>query len=286
MVIEYHCPHCKQILRIPNEYLGQTGKCTKCGGEITVTLDTSTPGKRPPPIPKVTTSFEDLGESPVIKPEVVVESPKGRRRLQREVSDSPAGAKPVVRSGCIILALSPFLLVGGCLTLAGLAMNAADDDAPTSSSTNIRPASPGPALAVTTQPEPTDPPGTVYSFEGGSKYHTKDCTRIAGRTDLYPSTPEEAWDAWFEPCAECKPEGYEAFAEQQRTEQQALQQQPQPTQQQRRQPAASTTAETVYITDTGAKYHRSGCRTLKQSKYPVSLFDATSQGYMACGICY
>ena len=42
---------------------------------------------------------------------------------------------------------------------------------------------------------------------------------------------------------------------------------------------------TVYITDTGEKYHTAGCRTLDESQYPVTLEDAIDKGYGPCGIC-
>ena len=41
----------------------------------------------------------------------------------------------------------------------------------------------------------------------------------------------------------------------------------------------------VYITKTGAKYHTSSCRYLRQSKIKISLKDAKSGGYSACKIC-
>ncbi|MDR3231559.1 MAG: hypothetical protein LBT65_08960 [Synergistaceae bacterium] len=41
---------------------------------------------------------------------------------------------------------------------------------------------------------------------------------------------------------------------------------------------------TVYITNSGKKYHVDGCRYLK-SKTPVSLADAKAQGYEACSVC-
>ncbi len=50
--------------------------------------------------------------------------------------------------------------------------------------------------------------------------------------------------------------------------------------------ATAQTAETiVYITETGKKYHRSDCRTLGQSKIPISLEEAVKQGYEPCKIC-
>lgn len=42
---------------------------------------------------------------------------------------------------------------------------------------------------------------------------------------------------------------------------------------------------TVYITKTGKKYHRSGCRYLRQSKIAISLSNAKSSGYTPCKVC-
>lgn len=44
-------------------------------------------------------------------------------------------------------------------------------------------------------------------------------------------------------------------------------------------------SQTVYITDTGTKYHREGCRFLEKSKIPVSLSKAKEMGYTACSVC-
>lgn len=42
---------------------------------------------------------------------------------------------------------------------------------------------------------------------------------------------------------------------------------------------------TVYITETGTKYHKSGCRALRKSKIPVSVEDVIGRGYSPCRIC-
>lgn len=42
---------------------------------------------------------------------------------------------------------------------------------------------------------------------------------------------------------------------------------------------------TVYITNTGTKYHIDGCRYLKDSKISTSLNDAKSKGYTPCKVC-
>ncbi len=42
---------------------------------------------------------------------------------------------------------------------------------------------------------------------------------------------------------------------------------------------------TVYITRTGKKYHRGGCRYLRKSKTPVALQDARRRGLTPCSVC-
>ena len=44
--------------------------------------------------------------------------------------------------------------------------------------------------------------------------------------------------------------------------------------------------KTVYITDTGLKYHKYTCRFLRKSKTKVSLSWAKSHGYTQCSVCY
>lgn len=55
----------------------------------------------------------------------------------------------------------------------------------------------------------------------------------------------------------------------------------QPTAQQ----AEDTKTETVYITKTGKKYHRNGCRYLSQSKIKTTVKEAQANGYTPCKIC-
>lgn len=49
--------------------------------------------------------------------------------------------------------------------------------------------------------------------------------------------------------------------------------------------APDTGGGTVYITETGAKYHANGCQYLKKSKIAISKSDAINQGYGACSKC-
>lgn len=50
--------------------------------------------------------------------------------------------------------------------------------------------------------------------------------------------------------------------------------------------ASHTNSQTVYLTRTGSKYHRAGCRYLHSSSIPVSLSSAKSNGYTACSVCW
>lgn len=43
--------------------------------------------------------------------------------------------------------------------------------------------------------------------------------------------------------------------------------------------------QTVHITDTGDKFHRSGCRHLKKSAHAIAKDRAIAQGYTSCKVC-
>lgn len=48
---------------------------------------------------------------------------------------------------------------------------------------------------------------------------------------------------------------------------------------------SAESSRTVYITNTGSKYHSGGCRHLKKSKIAIGYDEARSQGYEPCGVC-
>jgi hypothetical protein len=48
----------------------------------------------------------------------------------------------------------------------------------------------------------------------------------------------------------------------------------------------NTQTQTVYVTRTGKRYHRDGCRYLAMSKIPIGLKDAKAQGYTPCKVCH
>lgn len=47
----------------------------------------------------------------------------------------------------------------------------------------------------------------------------------------------------------------------------------------------NVTAQTVYITKTGTKYHNDGCRYLSKSKISIDLASAIEKGYGPCSVC-
>ena len=49
--------------------------------------------------------------------------------------------------------------------------------------------------------------------------------------------------------------------------------------------AGAVSAQTVYITKTGQKYHTVDCRYLSHSKIAISLKEAIQNGYDACSVC-
>lgn len=49
--------------------------------------------------------------------------------------------------------------------------------------------------------------------------------------------------------------------------------------------AKKSSSPTVYITNTGECYHRSGCSSLRRSKIAISKSKAVSEGYRACKRC-
>ena len=49
--------------------------------------------------------------------------------------------------------------------------------------------------------------------------------------------------------------------------------------------AAEQKDATVYVTKTGEKYHRAGCRYLKKSQVKTTKKEAVKNGYGACKVC-
>jgi len=57
------------------------------------------------------------------------------------------------------------------------------------------------------------------------------------------------------------------------------------TQEVQQKPNEEASQEIVYITKSGSKYHRQGCRYLSKSMIPISLKEAKERGYLPCKVC-
>jgi hypothetical protein len=115
----------------------------------------------------------------------------------------------------------------------------------------------------------------VYITKTGKKYHADGCRSLS--KSRIPIKLRDAVTRGYTACLLCKPPvltaGQEAAGPSTAV------------------PLAARTAAkdngdtTVYITRTGAKYHRAGCRSLSRSMIPIKLRDAVAQGYGACRLC-
>jgi hypothetical protein len=107
----------------------------------------------------------------------------------------------------------------------------------------------------------TDP--TVYVTKTGTKYHLDGC-RSLSRSKIAMKLSEAA--RRYGPCSICRPPVPESAK-------------PAP------RPAPKDADDpTVYITKTGSKYHKAGCRSLSKSAIPMKLSEA-SKRYGPCSVC-
>ncbi len=115
----------------------------------------------------------------------------------------------------------------------------------------------------------TEKDSTVYVTRTGSKFHRSNCRYLK-----YSKTPVTLSEARrrYTPCSVCVPTAYESRS----TERPAVRAPP---------PGEDQTAEqTVYVTRTGKKYHRGGCRYLRSSRIPMKLSAARIR-YGPCSVC-
>ena len=172
--------------------------------------------------------------------------------------------------------------------------SATTPDIPSTSPTT---ASPSTIASVQAAPEPTDysrEPTTVFLVTGQNAtalYHRAGCPwlRLGGNQ---PLSIEEAKKRYFQPHCQCisgKDSTPPCTFGGSVTAPTPPAQSPQPTPAARAafaeaSPMSSAAIETVYVTKTGTKYHRAGCRSLTRSAIPMSLKDA-AKAYGPCSIC-
>jgi len=97
MPIEFHCEHCRQVIRAPDEAAGKKGRCPKCQQMVYIPLPASESGEIP-------LAPEDPAEE-----RRRVESERERRAIEREIRRDRAapddnargsrGARPAAAAG-------------------------------------------------------------------------------------------------------------------------------------------------------------------------------------------
>ena len=117
---------------------------------------------------------------------------------------------------------------------------------------------------------------TVYITRSGSKYHSAGCRSLAKGSKAV--TLKEALAKGLSPCSVCKPPKAESPVKSSGAALSSVSPAPKTV------APASGEEVTVYVTRTGAKYHRAGCRYLARSSIPMPLKDAAAR-YGPCSVC-
>ncbi len=104
----------------------------------------------------------------------------------------------------------------------------------------------------------------VWITSSGTRYHTEDCSVLKDSGRSIPLA--EALDKNMTPCSKCHPDEEDAAAA---TESEA----------------AVSTAGTVWVTESGTKYHREGCSSIRNGAVEITYEAAIARGLEPCGIC-
>ena len=104
---------------------------------------------------------------------------------------------------------------------------------------------------------------TVYVTMSGRKYHADGCRHLRSSKIAMRLSGAKG----YFPCATCKPPVMARSKTESTTR------------------SSSTGGGTVYVTDTGKKYHKGSCHHLRQSKHAIALADAKAQDYGPCSRC-
>lgn len=118
------------------------------------------------------------------------------------------------------------------------------------------------------------PDTIVYVTRTGTKYHRTGCRSLA--KSAIPMALKDA-AAKYGPCGVCKPPILSSAA----PKAEAV---PLPSTTVTKAQPAGNGDVIVYVTKTGTKYHRAGCRSLSRSSIPMPLKEAAKR-YSPCSIC-
>jgi methylphosphotriester-DNA--protein-cysteine methyltransferase len=172
-----------------------------------------------------------------------------------------------------LLVVASALVILGTLSGQALAKHAG----PTRSPAAVAPAGHG-AVAIGQAKTADNGDTIVYITKTGKKYHADGCRSLA--KSRIPIKLRDAVARGFTACSICKPPALTAGQEAAVPPTAAP-----PAPAARTAPAQDNGDVTVYITTTGAKYHRAGCRSLAKSSIPIKLREAVAKGYSACKLC-
>jgi hypothetical protein len=117
---------------------------------------------------------------------------------------------------------------------------------------------------------------TVYVTHTGSKYHRAGCRSLAKSS--IPISLKEAAAKGYSPCSICKPPKASGTPQSSSAARSSISPSPKTT------TATGSEDVVVYVTRTGSKYHRAGCRYLARSSIPMPLKEAAAR-YGPCSVC-
>jgi competence protein ComEC len=129
-----------------------------------------------------------------------------------------------------------------------------------------------------------DPNQTVYVTKTGTKYHRTGCRSLAKSS--IPMTLKDAVAKGYGPCSICKPPTLSTTSTTSKpTAPTTSTTPPAPSGAATKATPAGNGDVTVYVTKSGTKYHRAGCRSLAKSSIPMALKDAVAKGLTPCSVC-
>lgn len=165
--------------------------------------------------------------------------------------------------------------VGGCFLVFVCCVQGFAQGTGSSSGTQAE-ASPVTTLKVQKEPAATDQDTTVYITRTGSKYHRDGCRSLA--KSRIPISLKEASAKGFGPCSICRPPKVDSAAQSSKAAVSSISPSPNNI------TPGGNEDVVVYVTRTGAKYHRAGCRYLARSMIPMPLKEAAAR-YGPCSVC-
>lgn len=140
---------------------------------------------------------------------------------------------------------------------------------------------------TSTQKETTETSFATETTEVSSAFETKATTEVAteATTEATTSKPDVTVNKIAQSRTQTQTTAVSTTAEKPTTTKPAKATRPSTEPETEEEEEDNENSSTVYITDTGSKYHRSGCSSLSKSKKAISVNEAKRKGYEACKRC-